>query len=245
MFAASWVFIIHITKTKNHWPRWSNLYACCFFRPGHDDLIQVLEEKYRKPNQRINAKLESQIKLQYKRKIQNETDMYKCAVYGVIGCCDVPDHSKVAKTTDDFLWIQLSMIQPDDNGNMSNLDDTIGSDCLTYSALQSMILEKYGEKHFNAIEQPHLYFQVRYFLLLTNRHSDQLFRLDIYFYFQTTRFWLWLGNLNRPLSFYHDSIATERTEFILRWLSMKCFCSDCHGIFNSRYVNFEHSIPIN
>lgn len=123
-------------------------------------MIQVLEEKSRKPNERINAKLESQIKIQYKRKIQNETDMYKCAVYGIIGGCDVPDHSKVAKTTDDFLWIQLSMIHPDDNGNMSSHDDTIGSDCLTYSGLQSMILEKYGEKHFNANEQPHLYFQV-------------------------------------------------------------------------------------
>lgn len=128
---------------------------------GHDDLIQVLEEKLRKPNQRISAKLEAQIKMQYKRKIQNETDMYKCAVYGIIGCCDVPDHAKVAKTTDDFLWIQLSMIQPDDNGNMSNNDDSIGSDSPTYSTLQSMILEKYGEKHFNANEQPHLYFQVR------------------------------------------------------------------------------------
>lgn len=169
--------------------------------------------------------------------------MYKCAVYGIIGCCDVPDHSKVAKTTDDFLWIQLSMIQPDDNGNMSNFDDTIGSDCLTYSALQSMILEKYGEKHFNANEQPHLYFQVRYFLHLTNRHTCtafQLFRLDFYFDFQTTRFWLWLGSLNRPLNFYHDSIATERTQFILLWLSTKCFYSDCHEIFNSRYVNFEN-----
>ncbi|XP_031627562.1 nuclear pore complex protein Nup93-1-like [Contarinia nasturtii] len=126
---------------------------------GHEDLVQVLEEKARKPNQRISAKLEAQIKMQYKRKIQNETDMYKCAVYGIIGCCDVPDHAKVAKTTDDFLWIQLSMIQPDDNGNMSNTDD-LGSDSPTYSALQSMILEKYGEKYFNANEQPHLYFQV-------------------------------------------------------------------------------------
>lgn len=118
----------------------------------------MLEEKSRKPNQRISAKLEAQIKMQYKRKIQNETDMYKCAVYGLIGCCDVPDHAKVAKTTDDFLWIQLSMIQPDDNGNMSNVDDS--NDSPTYSGLQTMILEKYGEKHFNANEQPHLYFQV-------------------------------------------------------------------------------------
>lgn len=129
------------------------------YRPkGHEDLIQVLEEKSRKPNQRIRAKLEAQIKMQYKRKIQNETDMYKCAVYGIIGCCDVPDHVKVAKSTDDFLWIQLSMIQPDDNGVMHNTDDQ--ADCPTYSGLQTMILEKYGEKYFNANEQPHLYFQV-------------------------------------------------------------------------------------
>lgn len=133
---------------------------------GHDDLIQVLEEKLRRPNQRINAKSEDQIKMQYRWKIQNETDMYKCAVYGIIGCCEVPDHAKVAKTTDDFLWIQLSMIQPDDNGNMSSHNDKIGSDCLTYPALQSMILEKYGEKHFNANEQPHLYFQVRNYQML-------------------------------------------------------------------------------
>lgn len=120
----------------------------------------MLEERVRKPNQRISAKLEAQIKMQYKRKIQNETDIYKRAVYGIIGCCDVPDHAKVAKTTDDFLWIQLSMIQPDDNGNMSTDDHHIGADSPTYSALQSMILEKYGEKYFNANEQPHLYFQV-------------------------------------------------------------------------------------
>lgn len=130
-----------------------------FFSSDHGDIIQVLEEKSRKPNQRISAKLEAQIKMQYKRRIQNETDMFKCAVYGIIGCCDVPDHAKVAKTTDDFLWIQLSMIQPDDNGHMST-DDSISGDCPTYSGLQSMILEKYGEKYFNANEQPHLYFQV-------------------------------------------------------------------------------------
>lgn len=131
-----------------------------FFSPGQEDLIQVLEEKSRKPNQRISAKLESQIRMQYKRKIQNETDMYKCAVYCIIGCCDVPDHAKVAKTADDFLWIQLSLIQPDDNGNLRKTDDAMGSENPTYSALQTMILEKYGEKHFNANEQPHLYFQV-------------------------------------------------------------------------------------
>lgn len=133
------------------------------FSTGHEDLIQILEERSRKPNHRINTKLESQVRMQYKRKIQNETDMYKCAVYGIVGSCDVADHSKVAKTTDDFLWIQLSLIQPDDNGSMRQSDDTLGAENATYSALQTMILEKYGEKHFNANEQPHLYFQVMRF----------------------------------------------------------------------------------
>lgn len=148
-------------------------------------MIQVLEEKSRKPNQRISAKLESQIRMQYKRKIQNETDMYKCAVYCIIGCCDVPDHAKVAKTADDFLWIQLSLIQPDDNGNLRKTDDAMGnSENPTYSALQTMILEKYGEKHFNANEQPHLYFQVCKIRLFDsfdkNSHNFQLTFLLIF-----------------------------------------------------------------
>lgn len=60
-------------------------------------------------------------------------------------------HLEVAKTTDDFLWIQLSILRTD-------VDES--SEVLTYSGLQTMILEKYGEKHFNAGEQQHLYFQV-------------------------------------------------------------------------------------
>lgn len=67
--------------------------------------------------------------------------------------CDIHDqHAEVAKTTDDFLWIQLFILRPDAPEN--------SSDALTYSSLQTTILEKYGEKHFNANEQQHLYFQV-------------------------------------------------------------------------------------
>jgi nuclear pore complex protein Nup93 len=43
---------------------------------------------------------------------------------------------------------------------------TDASDKLTLPALQTMILEQYGEKHFNANEQPHLYFQI---LVLTGQ----------------------------------------------------------------------------
>lgn len=137
----------------------------------------MLEEKLKKPDQPINAKMESQIKMQYKIQIQNATDPYKCAVYGIIGCCDVLEHSKVAKTTDDFLWIQLSMIRPSAAGSS---DDASSPDHITYSELQTVILEKYGEKHFNANEQPHLYFQV---LALTGQFEpaiEFLARFDRY-----------------------------------------------------------------
>lgn len=95
--------------------------------------------------------------MQYKRQIRTDPDPFKRAVYCIMGRCDILEqHPEVAKTSDDFLWIQLSMI--------CVAEATIGEETtenLTYAGLQSMILEQYGEKHFNANEQPHLYFQVR------------------------------------------------------------------------------------
>ncbi|XP_055914053.1 nuclear pore complex protein Nup93-1-like [Eupeodes corollae] len=119
---------------------------------GHEDFIHVLEDKINKPEQKINSKLEGQLKLHYCNKIKNSTDPFKKAVYCIIAGCDINEqHLEVAKTTDDFLWIQLSILRTDSSDN---------SEILTYSGLQTMILEKYGEKHFNAGEQRHLYFQV-------------------------------------------------------------------------------------
>lgn len=53
-------------------------YLQILIRPGHEDLVQVLEDK--KINQEINSKLEVQLKMQYKRQIRNSTDPYKKAV---------------------------------------------------------------------------------------------------------------------------------------------------------------------
>uniref|UniRef100_A0A1L8DX32 Nuclear pore protein n=1 Tax=Nyssomyia neivai TaxID=330878 RepID=A0A1L8DX32_9DIPT len=123
-----------------------------FIGPGYEDVAQVLDEKLRKPDQRISPKLEQQIRMQYKRQIRNATDPFKRVVYCILGSCDIHEqHQDIAKTSDDFLWIQLSLIQ---------LKAEANQEILTYSGLQNMILEQYGEKHFNANEQPHLYFQV-------------------------------------------------------------------------------------
>lgn len=86
-------------------------------------------------------------------------------MYCIIACCDIAEqHPEVAKNADDFLWIQLSMVR-NDNSSTSDID------CLTYARLQSMIYEDYGEAHFNANEQPHLYFQL---LALTGQFEAAL-----------------------------------------------------------------------
>lgn len=149
--------------------------------PGHEDVIHVLDEKLKNPDQRLNARLELQIKMQYKRQIRNASDPYKRAVYCIIGCCDVHEqHPEVAKTSDDFLWIQLSMIR--NAAHTSGTNDDASSESLTYSGLQSMILEQYGEKHFNASAQPHLYFQV---LALTGQFEPAIEFLSRFERFRT------------------------------------------------------------
>lgn len=118
--------------------------------PDQKELITALEEILKNPDGKISAKIKSQIKMQFKQHKIRMSDPYKRAVYSLLGSCN-EQHPELTQTSDDYLWIQLYLI--------SN-DSTESSDQLTLSALQTMILEQYGEKHYNANEQPHLYFQV-------------------------------------------------------------------------------------
>ena len=64
---------------------------------------------------------------------------------------------------DDYLWIKLSQVRESE---------------WSLSQLQKMMSEDYGETHFNAFEQPVLYFQV---LFLTGQFEaavDFLFRVE-------------------------------------------------------------------
>lgn len=81
-------------------------------------------------------------------------------VYAIVLACDPSEpHQEVVRTIDDFLWMQLSVL---------NTAERIDYDLerLTYGDLQSLILEKYGEHYFNAREKTPLYFQV---LVLTGQ----------------------------------------------------------------------------
>lgn len=85
--------------------------------------------------------MEQMVKTQYRRHIRSTPDPFKKAVYCVVGSCDVNDeHEKVAVTADDYLWFKLSQINVEDNA------ETKG-ERMTYSHLQSIILEEYGKRY--------------------------------------------------------------------------------------------------
>ncbi|EDX01629.1 nuclear pore complex protein Nup93-1 [Drosophila yakuba] len=100
------------------------------------------------------AKLEGQLKLEFNNKLHDCTDPYKKAVYVILLACDPHfTHVELMRSIDDFLWMQLSILRRQDQRDY-NIEQ------LTYSGLQSLILEKYGENYFNAREKAPLYFQV-------------------------------------------------------------------------------------
>ncbi|MDE5061019.1 nuclear pore complex Nup93/Nic96 family protein [Wolbachia endosymbiont of Drosophila nikananu] len=112
-----------------------------------------------------NTKLEGQLKLEYNNKLRICSDPYKKAVYAIVLACDPHDgHAELIRTIDDFLWMQLSILREQEKRDY-NIEQ------LTYSGLQSLILEKYGENYFNAREKAPLYFQV---LALTGQFESAI-----------------------------------------------------------------------
>ncbi|XP_013134005.1 PREDICTED: nuclear pore complex protein Nup93-like [Papilio polytes] len=157
-------------------PLWPMIYYClrsgdanaalhCLRKAGrdHEEFISALEEHIRNPEKALSDKLQTAINFQYRIQVRNSTDPYKRAVYCVIGCCDVSDeHSEVARTADDYLWMKLSIIKSRPNNEPV---------AFTYSDLQKLILEEYGETHYHAYEKPLVYFQV---LMLTGQFEPAL-----------------------------------------------------------------------
>src|SRR5271156_5499482 len=88
-------------------------------------------------------------------------------VYCVLGACDVEnDHPEVANRLDDYLWLKLSQVREEDS-----FSPQVKRDVLTYSDFQTLILETYGEAHFDAFKQPYTYFQA---LVLTGQFEAAL-----------------------------------------------------------------------
>lgn len=123
------------------------------------DFMPFLTEYAQSEDRRLSPSSENKLRIFYRRSVRSGTDPYKRAVFCVIGGCDVnDDHSEVADKVDDYLWLKLSQLRVEEGSEAGQQDH------MTLFQLQTKLLEEYGESHFNAYQQPFLYFQV---LLLT------------------------------------------------------------------------------
>ena len=136
---------------------------------GLAEVKKLLEEIFSSADKRLTPHAENIVKINYKRSLRSTTDPYKRAVFCVLAACDPNDeHSEVATSLDDYIWLKILQIREKAESN----------EALTLSDFQKQMSEDYGETHFNAYDQPFLYFQV---LFLTGQFElafEFLFRVD-------------------------------------------------------------------
>ncbi|MCQ8274886.1 nuclear pore complex Nup93/Nic96 family protein, partial [Streptococcus suis] len=78
---------------------------------GFEELCMALEELKGSIQRKVSPKLEKLIRTHYKRSIRNDTDPFKRIIFCILGGCDVNDeHSEIAKTADDYLWLKLNQV---------------------------------------------------------------------------------------------------------------------------------------
>eukprot|EP00088_Acartia_fossae_P030106 TRINITY_DN31070_c0_g1_i1.p1 TRINITY_DN31070_c0_g1~~TRINITY_DN31070_c0_g1_i1.p1 ORF type:complete len:556 (-),score=108.67 TRINITY_DN31070_c0_g1_i1:128-1717(-) len=134
--------------------------------PGLGDIHTLLQEVNSSADHRLSPQTENLVRIQYRRSVRQSSDPFKRAVYCVLAACDPQEeHSEIATSLDDYLWLKLCQVREEESG-----------DSLTLTGLQILLTEEYGEAHFNASEQPLLYFQVLYLTGQFETAIDFLFR---------------------------------------------------------------------
>ncbi|CAI9720298.1 pore complex Nup93-like [Octopus vulgaris] len=164
-------------------PVWAVIYYC--LRCGDLDAVQEVVNKssqqlkdfpeiiteYMKNDRSLGPSTQTKVRHYYRRTIKNSSDPYKRAVYSVISQSDpLEAHAEIADKTEDYLWLKLCQIQFE--------VDPSGQDQYTLQKLQSLLYEEYGESHFNAYQQPYLYFQVLFLTCQFEAALEFLSRID-------------------------------------------------------------------
>ncbi|XP_041455618.1 nuclear pore complex protein Nup93-like [Lytechinus variegatus] len=125
------------------------------------EFSEYLEEYMHNDDRRLSPSTETKLRLHYRRAVRNSTDPFKRAVYCLLGRCDTMDnHAEVCEKTEDYLWLKLSQVQFGESPSSSSSSSQGSSDRLTLQQLQTTLLEEYGETHFSAHQNPHLYFKI-------------------------------------------------------------------------------------
>ena len=79
--------------------------------PGLSEIAQLLTEMSSSNDGRLSAHTESVVRISYRRSIRSTSDPFKRAVFCVVAACDPTDeHSEVATSLDDYLWIKVSQV---------------------------------------------------------------------------------------------------------------------------------------
>ncbi len=79
--------------------------------PGLSEVAQLLTEISSSGDGRLSAHTENVVRISYRRSIRSTTDPFKRAVYCILAACDPADeHSEVATSLDDYLWIKLAQV---------------------------------------------------------------------------------------------------------------------------------------
>lgn len=123
------------------------------------DIAHYLQEYIDSSDRRLPPSSESKLQLQYRRSVRNSLDPFKRAVYCLLACCDISDnHSQVLIKTEDYMWLKLCQLhfEPVDRHTHTNALN----DRMSLSYFQKLLFKDYGESHFNAVQNPHLYFQI-------------------------------------------------------------------------------------
>ena len=152
--------------------------------PGLAEMVKLLSEVKGSSDNRLTPHTENVVRIAYRRSVRACTDPYKRAVYCLLGACDPSDeHSEVATSLDDYLWIKLAQIreaattESSLGGGSQVISSGSSPETLSLPQLQHLLMNEYGETHFNAFEQPVLYFQVLFLTGQFEAACDFLFRV--------------------------------------------------------------------
>uniref|UniRef100_A0A0X3PLM1 Nuclear pore protein n=1 Tax=Schistocephalus solidus TaxID=70667 RepID=A0A0X3PLM1_SCHSO len=128
------------------------------------DFSEILK-CYLKQERQLPARMVATLRKNYRRVVKSSRDPYKRLVYCLLGRCDLSDaHTEVAQSIDDFLWLRLSQVSVSSDESIANLAlHTEGLDdeeMLTLGQFQTLLYDTYGEGHFDAWNQPLVYFKI-------------------------------------------------------------------------------------
>uniref|UniRef100_F6UXH9 Nuclear pore protein n=1 Tax=Ciona intestinalis TaxID=7719 RepID=F6UXH9_CIOIN len=167
-------------------PLWAVIFYC--MRSGDlDAAVEVVKhneniipefsvwmQEYVREGKKLSSSSENKMKIQYKRSVRTSPDPYKTAVYCIVGRCDINDvHGEVAQKAEDYLWLKLSQVC-----YVVVDESSAHPDVLTLSRFQKLLVEDYGESHFNAMSNPLLYFQILFLTCQFEKAIEFLSRFE-------------------------------------------------------------------